>query len=520
MAEITCYDGINCIGGNKILLEDGGAGIFFDFGKNYGAEGDFYEEFIQPKSCVGIYEHIQLGFLPPFTDLYRPDLISNLRNPWDGLPDRRIGDVGGVLVSHAHVDHIGSLHPLRPDIPIYASPMTAAITRALQDTGKSASEAEFAYYVCRTESQNGALTSPHWKTHPFSGRKYYLTQLPDGAEFEAFWNATPGGRELEALKCEPVEECAGKRVKSFPVDHSIYGATAWAVETDAGWVVYAGDLRLHGGYSDYTRAFMEAASELRPAALILEGTRIDSDCNHTESTVRDASLEVVKRAKGLVVADFGPRNVERLISFLDIARQTGRELVILPKDAYLLDAMRTAGSEQVIPSLDGPGFRIYWEYAGSSSIKWRDQVRDSYPGLGVTPVDVAQNQDKYICCFSFFDVQELAYIKPVRGSVWISSNCEPFNEEMRIDQTRLKNWLDRYEVEYIGESEDHNSPYHVSGHASGPHLVEIVRAIRPQILIPVHCIKPHLYLERVGDICDVVIPERGKPVEIGSVHYF
>ncbi len=42
-----------CIGGNKILLEDGASKLFFDFGKNFGEEGEFYEEFIQPKTVRG-----------------------------------------------------------------------------------------------------------------------------------------------------------------------------------------------------------------------------------------------------------------------------------------------------------------------------------------------------------------------------------------------------------------------------------------------------------------------------------
>lgn len=512
MASITCFDGVNCIGGNKILLEDGGRKLFFDFGRNFGAEGAFYEEFIQPKTCAGLYEHIQMGLLPPFEDLYRRDLVPVLCDPWDGIDAQRIGDVGGVLVSHAHVDHMGSLHHIRPDIPLYCSPMTAAISRALQDTGRSASDAEYCYYACKTEGDGGILVATSWRGHPYIGRKYFLTD-DFREDFRVFWRDAPGSRALEALDCEPIADCAGLNVRSFPVDHSVYGALAWAVETEAGWVVYSGDVRLHGGYCDYTRQFAEEAAKLNPVALILEGTRITSDSTYTEATVRDACLEVVQNSGGLVMADFGPRNVERLLGFLQIARETGRELAILPKDAYLLDAMRCAGGEQEVPSVDEPGVRIYWELVGSTS-KWRDRVRDAHPNNGVTMTDVAENQEEFICCFSFFDVQELAYLKPVPGSVWISSNCEPFNEEMQIDKGRLMNWLARFGIDYVGGDEGHNSPFHVSGHASGKDLVELVRTIRPKRLIPVHCEQPEIYRERVGDVCEVVIPEKGVPVEV------
>lgn len=511
MTQITCYDGVGCIGGNKILLEDGDSKIFFDFGRNFGAEGEFYEEFIKPKNAAGLYEYIQMGFLPPFRDLYRDDMVSGLCDPWLGLDAEDIGEVGGVLVSHAHVDHIGSIHHLRTDIPIYSSPMTAAISRALQDTGKSASDAEYCYYVCRTEKEGGELTTPHWKTHPYAGRKYHLTEDACSEAFCRLWENSPGSRELEALVCEPASTCAGLNIRSFPVDHSVYGATAWAVETSAGWVVYSGDVRLHGTYGDYTRRFAEEAAKLKPEAMIIEGTRIESESDHTEASVKDACLEVVRTAKGLVIADFGPRNVERLISFLEIARETGRELAILPKDAYLLHAMRQAGGSQPVPRVDSQSIRIYCEYSGGGS-KWQDQILTEFPHLCVTPEQVSANQDKFICCLSFWDVNELPYIRPVPGSIWISSNCEAFNEEMEIDERRLKNWLEHFHVQLVGGDTGHNSPFHVSGHASGCDLMEIVRTVRPKTLIPVHTTKPGIYVDNVSDICEVRIPRKGEGI--------
>ncbi len=512
MARITCYDGVNCIGGNKILLEDGDARLFFDFGKNFGAEGHYYEEFIQPKTLAGIYEPLQLGLLPPFVDLYREDMVSELCDPWHSLETSEIGEIGGVLVSHAHVDHIGAIHHLRADIPIYCSPVTAAISRALQDTGASPTSAEYCYYVSREDKDGEGLSSPHWKTHPHVGRKYHLTGDP-GAGFADLWTSTPDARDLEALGWETADKCAGLKVLSFPVDHSLYGATAWAVETSAGWVVYSGDIRYHGNYGDYSRQFAEAAAKLQPVALILEGTRITSDSNRTETSVKDTCLEAVRGCSGLVVADFGPRNVERLISFLEIAKQSGRELAILPGDAYLLDAIRAAGGSQVVPQLDSGSIRIYTKYAASSK-KWQKQIWEKYENLLLSPNQLSANQDKYICCLSFFDVNELPYIRPVPGSIWISSNCEAFNEEMVVDEQRLRNWLNHFGVRFIGGEAEHGNAFHVSGHASGSDLMQVVQTIRPKMLIPVHTEHPEIYKERLSDICEVHIPEKAVGIEV------
>jgi len=49
MPTITCYDGVNTIGGNKILLEDGDTCLFFDFGTSFGRRYEFFEEYLKPR---------------------------------------------------------------------------------------------------------------------------------------------------------------------------------------------------------------------------------------------------------------------------------------------------------------------------------------------------------------------------------------------------------------------------------------------------------------------------------------
>jgi len=149
-----------------------------------------------------------------------------------------------------------------------------------------------------------------------------------------------------ASRVFPADRVGNLPIRYFPVDHSIFGATAFAVETSAGWIGYTGDLRLHGSWGEETERFIEAMRKLRPLALICEGTRIDDFRRVTEGQVLANALREVQRTSGLVVADFGPRNVERLMTFYRIAQETGRKLVILGKDAYLLEARRLV-SEQV-----------------------------------------------------------------------------------------------------------------------------------------------------------------------------
>jgi hypothetical protein len=76
MVSLTVYDGANGIGGNKIYLEEGGKGVFLDFGKNFGKYGTFYEEFLKNRDTRGIHDLMYLDLLPKL-NIYRPDLIPS-----------------------------------------------------------------------------------------------------------------------------------------------------------------------------------------------------------------------------------------------------------------------------------------------------------------------------------------------------------------------------------------------------------------------------------------------------------
>ena len=67
------------------------------------------------------------------------------------------------------------------------------------------------------------------------------------------------------------------------------------------------------------------------------------------------------KAKGLVIADFGPRNLERLISVLKATEEVNRQLVITTRDAYLLEVLSQCGEVDLPNPLSYPHIRVYSE---------------------------------------------------------------------------------------------------------------------------------------------------------------
>jgi ribonuclease J len=154
---ITVYGGaIGEIGGNKILLETGERTWLLDFGMGFATAGRFFDEFLQPRSTLGLRDYLRLGLIPPLEGIYRDDLMAHEPTLWDryrgGDPSyRRIEHLDGVLLSHAHQDHNGYIGFLKREVPLYTGLMTALIGKGMQDLGGN----EFSTWRPRSSPRKG-----------------------------------------------------------------------------------------------------------------------------------------------------------------------------------------------------------------------------------------------------------------------------------------------------------------------------------------------------------------------------
>ena len=486
MVSLTVYDGASGIGGNKIYLEHKGNGVFLDFGKNFGKYGVFYEEFLKNRDTRGIHDLMYLDLLPKL-NIYRPDLIpSDL-----SLSQYPKLTVAAVILTHAHLDHCGNIGMLRKDIPLMASPESIVIMKGMQDTGFTSLETDTTYFSPRQPTDDLGLYLSSMAGVGYQGRDFYCTEEPSEA-LTSFLSRKPGQDGKRSKKLDPGKCCCCDNaafpfeISAHPVDHSIFGATAYILRGET-TVAYTGDFRLHGKKEQSTREFVRQAKDA--SVLITEGTRAGptEEEKTTERSVCEACRESVESSSGLIIADFSPRNFERLESFQEIARKTGRELVAMAKDVYMLHNLQCISG-----SCNTEGLRIYSEITDKSKRKWEQEVvQTEYGDCYVDHATIRKNPGNYILCFSFFDMKHLLDIKP-EGGTYIYSACEAFNEEMEIDFRRLWHWLQRFSINSRGFSLDENGDlgfekrYHASGHASGEDIVWAIEQIDPDYIVPIH----------------------------------
>jgi len=465
MTKLTFYGGVGEIGGNKILLEEKDARIFLDFGMSFTLAEKFFSEFLQPRKCNGVGDLIEFNLLPDIEGLYREDYLQDKKKREEVKYD-------AIILSHAHGDHAAYIHYIRKEIPIYCSLITRQILKALEIT-----------------SSSGFSDFLHLKEN------FKLIESKKGRLRWAKGAESKVERPFKILKEENFIKCF--KIKSLPVCHSLPGALGFIIEGKNVSIVYTGDFRFHGYSGELTREFIEEMIKNKPEIMICEGTRIEEKENTllTEEELKNKVSKIIKETQGLVVVNFPIRDIDRMISFFEAARENNRKLVINSKQAYLLNLLR-----EVDPALPQLG-----EVAVYLSRKRKGVITDpSYPDYlvqqdyelweqeflhhpaAVTFKDIRDNPSFFLFRCDFFELKELIDIRPPRGSCYIRSITEPFDEEMMIEKKRADNWLKHFGL----------YPYHqihCSGHASGGEIQEMVNMVKPKILIPVHTEKPHLF---------------------------
>ncbi len=452
MTSLTFYGGVKEIGGNKILLEDQGTKIFLDFGMSFGKRGKFFEEFLTPRTAAGIKDFIVMGLIPDIKGVYREDLLKHMGRK----PEQP--EVQAVLLSHAHADHANYISFLHEKIPIYAGETAKRILDAVQESSQRTLEHEVIDYKKRP------LFRADYRKPPVK-RKFNLFRTGD--KFK-----------IDSIEVEPIH-----------VDHSVPGAYGFIIYTSAGPVIYTGDFRLHGLHAEDTMDFVNKAKEVKPAAMITEGTRIDvPKTDESEPKVYADSKKAILKNQKMSIIDFNFKDVDRFKTFYQVAKETGKKLVISFKHACYLDRYCT-DKKLDVPNCTGKNLYIFMPKRMTGTYDEGDYTdkyikeRLSLPNV-VTAEDIAKKPNEYMVVLNFWYFNTLVDLKPENG-LYIHSLSEPFDEEMEMSYDRMMNWLKYFKVNIVQA--------HCSGHINGPDMKELINIINPKIIYPVHTEHPGMF---------------------------
>jgi len=521
--EIKIYGGINEIGGNKIFININERRFLFDFGLSFNENNQYFSEFLSPRKFNGIIDYLYLGLIPPLNGLYRNDLVipfkETLRkDPYNIVPsDKSIIDA--CFLSHAHLDHYKFIGFLQKNTPLYMNWISYVLLDFLTKTTKDSINPEILNFYeffktipkkkqkKGTEIEYKRATKKDYKDHE---TKRKVTLMRENVPY--IFNSTAGNIHIT----------------QNPTDHSIPGACSFIVEHDGRSIIYTGDFRRHGVHSEWVENFIRIAQKSNPIAIITEGSRVPSSesfrngsyksDDKTEQDVKLHSSDLIKDYPGLILINLQSRNLDRILTYYNLAKKFNRILAVSPKIFLLIDSFKAKLRDldentiqefynaYTLPEFDDQNFMIYLERKGWGKFELID-----YKGLQkgifknykfLTHKDIKKEPERYLLYMDYFMLNELIDLDQKLNSVmFISSTTDPFNEEMVIQEEKLNAWLKRFGVLKT-------ETMHSSGHCFTDQLIEFLQKIDADNIIPIHTENPETFKE-FGLSGNVILPKKG-----------
>jgi ribonuclease J len=247
--RVIALGGLGEIGLNLMVLECAGRAVAIDCGLMFSEE---------PALGAGVY-------IPEFAWLER----SGLR-------------LEGIVLTHAHEDHIGALPHLlrRIAAPVFATDVTLAFVRRRLDEESAAVRAEL---------------------HPMVPRRRFA---------------------LGPFEFEPIR-----------VTHSTPDSVALAIRTPVGMIVHTGDFKIDETPVDGERFDRDRFGELGAegvALLLSDSTNVErAGRTGSESSLKPLLREIVARARNRFVLSAFSSHLHRIRQVAEVAREHGRSVVPL-----------------------------------------------------------------------------------------------------------------------------------------------------------------------------------------------
>ncbi len=379
----------------------------------------------------------------PGVELVLPDLQF--------IEDRR-EDLLGIILTHGHEDHIGAIPYLAADlgVPLYATPFTAGlIRRKLEEEGLA--------------------------------KEVKLHVIPMG-----------GTVKLGVFRAQYVA-----------LAHSIPEGNALVIDTPFGRLFHTGDWKLDAkpilgdpASADELRAIGDNGGK-GTLALIGDSTNVfNTEPSGSESQVFDGLMKLVKsRKQGRVVVTTFASNATRLHTLGEVAKATGRKLVVAGRSL-----------ERIIQVAKATGYLKEFP----DSISW-EQAAGARPESLLIVVTGTQGEPQ--AALARIADGSHPQIRLEAGDLVVYSSKQIPGNEMAIG--RVQNALAARGIEIIGEKQAH---VHVSGHPGQPELEAMYSWIRPRISVPVHGerrhMEEHARLAKGWGVPEAIVPVNGACIRL------
>ncbi|MCS7116526.1 MAG: MBL fold metallo-hydrolase [Nitrososphaerota archaeon] len=472
---VTLYGAVGRIGGNIVLIEYKDRPIIIDFGKDFKQYRKYFE-FPSPLPTRSITrELIKTEIVPQIRDS-KGNILPLYEKFEDGRLIEEEGEspVKDVFISHAHMDHSGFLTLLRKQIKIHM----------------------------------GGMANLIYSTMMMTKREVTL-------ESKLYWDECGKGERIARLKIEPFHrgskiDIDGIQIIPYPVDHSVPGAYGFIVQTPDKKIGYTGDFRMHGPAHTLTEDFKEALSKEPLDLLICEGTNMGIGRVESEERVEKDAYKLIetsfKSGNRLVIVEVRSSDIDRIITFAQIAKELDSKIAVTPRMGYLLYQIQRSGLDRrLLRSIPSLYKDVKVLMKSKARLEWweKDLLEDQRIET-IDHTELKSPSSKTIVLDSGrFNVFE---VTPPPGTLYIQSISEHIDEEEEFGEERFINAMALYGIIVYR--------LHSSGHVEPIDLINFINEVKPKRLIPIHTEHPEAFSEIFKGKMEVLLVEKGYHIKL------
>jgi len=274
-------------------------------------------------------------------------------------------------------------------------------------------------------------------------------------------------------------------ITPYWVDHSAFDSYSFLVEADGKSLFYSGDFRSHGRKANVFYWFTHNAPQ-NVDYLLLEGTTIGRD-NKLFKTERDIENELVKvfNQKGKINLIYtSGQNIDRLTSIFKACKRTGKIFVI---DVYVAKVLKELSKFAGIPypSENYKNIKVMFPYFISRKLgnEGNEKILYQFKKYKIKKEEIGNKAEKIVMLVRPSMKKDLDKIDEIDGGNLIYSMWEGY-----LQKPSTKKFID-----YLTKRKFELHNIHTSGHADINTLRELVDAIKPKNIVPIHTFEGNKY---------------------------
>jgi ribonuclease J len=344
----------------------------------------------------------------------------------DGLYNNSTSKVDGILISHYHQDHHGFLSYADTSIPIFTGKATQSIL-------------EFS---------------------------------------EGFFNGKQLNNQFQNFNKDNTFSIGDITIQPYWMDHSAFDAYAFLIEANGKRLFYSGDFRGHGRKEKVFKWFLHNAPQ-NVDYLLMEGTTIGRGQQSfpSEKDLEEDFIRVFKSKKEINFINTSAQNIDRLVTIYRACKRTNKLMVV---DVYTAAIMKEMANYASIPfpSPSFPEIKVMYPYFLSKMIadKIGKEFLYQFQPFKITKEEISEKRKEIVFLIRPSMKMDIDRIDKMENGNFIYSMWSGY-----LVQPKTKSFIDHLKSKGFSFHQ-----IHTSGHGNVETLKEMVTAMKPKNLVPIH----------------------------------